>query len=550
VKKREKGKEEGSEEKMGGSKKTFVPYATFQKDSPRNTGFLSAVGACRIYPKSIPTENNNEYQSILEKTIQQSQAVFIPSNIDASTTEEQREDEKKNAKILEKKYMKHSVAMAKTYLIDALALDPSIIDIEVVIDASDIIKSTGCIASCFLDAGCDKIVFTSTQSNNDGAGNKEKTEEEVLEDSLNLLLQALDVSGIPKERISVQLQSEQISALKEKQNDGDNDTASNVMLFTNTISVSYTFKDEMVSSNDVETCTTEMGNIAALFASASETSTIPTVVVEVTPTENISQFVKGVSKYCSTSLPKTIPCGTVTLIDPTAEQLGSSWVSCISTDRSDELYTTVVTTRMGEALGLVYSNAKSVIASLECGRGVYWSRNRGLWRKGDTSGHYQTLHRIDVDCDGDAMRFTVTQESTKKEGEEDKEGAFCHLYTLTCWGEPNGLRHLEQTLRSRMRKAPEGSYTKRLFDDSELLRDKLVEEAQELSEADEKEHVAEELADVLYFAMVKAVKAGVSIDDAVRVLDERQRKVTRRKGDSKEFRIEAGKAILSKKKDA
>ena len=110
-----------------------------------------------------------------------------------------------------------------------------------------------------------------------------------------------------------------------------------------------------------------------------------------------------------------------------------------------------------------------------------------------------------------------------------------------------GLRHLEGTLQQRLSTAPEGSYTKRLFEDEQLLRDKLVEEAQELSEATEHNDVAGELADVLYFAMVRAVKAGVSIDDAISELDKRTRKVTRRKGDSKDFRIAAGNAILSNK---
>lgn len=124
--------------------------------------------------------------------------------------------------------------------------------------------------------------------------------------------------------------------------------------------------------------------------------------------------------------------------------------------------------------------------------------------------------------------------------------AFCHLNTLTCWGEPRGIRHLEQTLQERLKEAPEGSYTKRLFDDEQLLRDKLVEEAQELSEAQKVDDVAAELADVLYFAMVRAAKAGVSIDDAIAELDRRTRKVTRRKGDSKAFRIAAGQDILNK----
>jgi phosphoribosyl-ATP pyrophosphohydrolase/phosphoribosyl-AMP cyclohydrolase/histidinol dehydrogenase len=183
---------------------------------------------------------------------------------------------------------------------------------------------------------------------------------------------------------------------------------------------------------------------------------------------------------------------------------------------------------------------ESIIAALQCGRGVYYSRSRNaLWRKGDTSGHYQTLHRLDVDCDGDALRFTVTQNGDVK--------AFCHLNTLTCWGEPRGVRHLEGTLQQRLVDAPAGSYTKRLFEDDTLLRDKLVEEAQELSEAESKKDIAGELADVLYFAMVRAAKAGVSIDDAVMELDRRAKKVTRRKGDSKAFRIKAGEEILGKK---
>ena len=111
-----------------------------------------------------------------------------------------------------------------------------------------------------------------------------------------------------------------------------------------------------------------------------------------------------------------------------------------------------------------------------------------MWRKGDSSGNYQDLYRIDLDCDGDALRFMV--------GQRGENPAFCHLNTLTCWGEPVGVTHLEEVLVDRLRNAPEGSYTKRLFEDEELLRNKLVEEAQELSEAVEKRHIAEEVRTV------------------------------------------------------
>jgi phosphoribosyl-ATP pyrophosphohydrolase / phosphoribosyl-AMP cyclohydrolase / histidinol dehydrogenase len=89
-----------------------------------------------------------------------------------------------------------------------------------------------------------------------------------------------------------------------------------------------------------------------------------------------------------------------------------------------------------------------------------------------------------------------------------------------------------------------GSYTKRLFDDPTLLRNKLLEEAQELAEAEEPDHVAAEAADLLYFALVRCAKAGVSIADVEAHLDRRTLKVRRRAGDSKPYRIAAAAAYL------
>jgi phosphoribosyl-ATP pyrophosphohydrolase/phosphoribosyl-AMP cyclohydrolase/histidinol dehydrogenase len=86
--------------------------------------------------------------------------------------------------------------------------------------------------------------------------------------------------------------------------------------------------------------------------------------------------------------------------------------------------------------------------------------------------------------------------------------AFCHRNRYTCWGHRRGLGELEETLASRLVSAPEGSYTKRLFDDASFLRDKLLEEAQELMEAEEPDHVAAEAADVFYFALTKCAKEG------------------------------------------
>lgn len=216
--------------------------------------------------------------------------------------------------------------------------------------------------------------------------------------------------------------------------------------------------------------------------------------------------------------------------------IGACVTSCIRSDRPDGLFTTVVSDECGRTLGLVYSSKESIIEAVRCGRGVYYSRSRnGLWRKGDTSGNYQELKALRIDCDGDALLFTVRQLGVVP--------AFCHLNTRSCWGEDGGLSALERTLAARLVDAPPGSYTKRLFEDDKLLKDKLMEEAMELAEATEPDHVAAEAADLLYFAFVRCAKAGVSIADIEKHLDRRALKVRRRPGDSKSYRIEAAKAF-------
>ena len=204
--------------------------------------------------------------------------------------------------------------------------------------------------------------------------------------------------------------------------------------------------------------------------------------------------------------------------------LADSIAACLRTDREDKLWTTVVSDTSGRSLGLVYSNLESLRDAIEEGRGTYWSRSRNeLWVKGLTSGATQKLWSVAMDCDRDALRFVVQQ----------AQPGFCHEKKWTCWGESGGLHALEQTTWARKESAPEGSYTRRLFEEAGLLGAKLVEEAGELSEAKTSEEVAHEAADVMYFTMVAMAKAGVTLADVERVLDERSLKVKRRKGDAK-----------------
>jgi phosphoribosyl-ATP pyrophosphohydrolase len=204
--------------------------------------------------------------------------------------------------------------------------------------------------------------------------------------------------------------------------------------------------------------------------------------------------------------------------------LGDCITAPLVSDRVDGLWVTAVVDEFGRALGIAYSDAESVREAVRRGVGAYRSRRRGLWVKGETSGATQQLLRIDADCDRDALRFTVRQ----------SEPGFCHNDTWTCWGPDRGLPALVRVLAERVKRAPEGSYTRRLLDDPGLLRSKLREEAGELADATEPEHVANEVADVLYFALVAMVRAGVPLADVETILDRRSLRTTRRPGDAKE----------------
>lgn len=203
--------------------------------------------------------------------------------------------------------------------------------------------------------------------------------------------------------------------------------------------------------------------------------------------------------------------------------LAEAFAAPLISDRSDGLFATIVVDEHERALGLSWSNLESLREAIDTGAGVYFSRKRGLWRKGESSGATQTLLAVDLDCDRDALRFTVRQAGP----------GFCHLATTTCWGEDRSLPALAERLSRRTKEAPDGSYTARLLREPELLRAKLLEEASELADASDRESVAEEAADVIYFALVAAARSGASLAEIERVLHRRSLKLTRRKGDAK-----------------
>ena len=88
-------------------------------------------------------------------------------------------------------------------------------------------------------------------------------------------------------------------------------------------------------------------------------------------------------------------------------------------------------------------------------------------------------------------------------------------------------------IAQRSIEAPAGSYTKRLLGDPALLRSKLHEEVDELMDASSADEATHEAADVLFFALTRAIQLGSSLGDIEKELDRRSRIVSRRRGDAK-----------------
>ena len=205
--------------------------------------------------------------------------------------------------------------------------------------------------------------------------------------------------------------------------------------------------------------------------------------------------------------------------------LGEAIAAPLRNPPAPGLWPTVVTDESGPVLGLVWSTRESVAAAVRERAGVYWSRSRGeLWRKGTTSGATQRLLRVDLDCDRDALRFTVRQEGP----------GFCHTGARGCFGSDFSLATLERTIRSRLEAPVHGSGTTALLQDPRLLASKLVEEAGELGDAADARSAESEAADLLYFALTTVVARGGTLTGVISELERRAGRVRRRTMAAKE----------------
>ena len=79
--------------------------------------------------------------------------------------------------------------------------------------------------------------------------------------------------------------------------------------------------------------------------------------------------------------------------------------------------------RTGEVLMLAYMNQDSFEKTMNSGTTWFWSRSRNkLWNKGETSGHFQYVKSMSIDCDGDTILIKVEQ-----------VGVACHTGNESCF---------------------------------------------------------------------------------------------------------------------
>lgn len=177
-----------------------------------------------------------------------------------------------------------------------------------------------------------------------------------------------------------------------------------------------------------------------------------------------------------------------------------------------------------KVLTLAYMNAESLQLTLKDGLMTYYSRSRRqLWRKGETSGNFQHLVQLKVDCDQDALVALV-----------DKEGPACHLNTDSCFnqiiseketGVDFSLAELAQLIEERKLTPKEGSYTSYLFEKGiEKILKKVGEESTEVVIGARKQDKAEtifELADLMYHLLVLTVDQNIDLKEVYQELAKR-----------------------------
>ena len=183
--------------------------------------------------------------------------------------------------------------------------------------------------------------------------------------------------------------------------------------------------------------------------------------------------------------------------------------------------------RTNEVLMVAYMNEDSYKMTIDTGKMTYYSRSRKkLWLKGETSGHFQYVKSLMIDCDNDTILAKVRQ-----------IGAACHTGNRSCFFKELAKKDYVSTnpltvlmddydiIMSRKNNPKEGSYTNYLFDKGiDKILKNVGEEATEIviaAKNPDPEEIKYEISDFLYHVMVLMAERGVSWADITKELARR-----------------------------
>jgi len=198
-----------------------------------------------------------------------------------------------------------------------------------------------------------------------------------------------------------------------------------------------------------------------------------------------------------------------------AVSLKDAFTACLNWDKVP-LVPVIAQSVNGQVLMMGYGSRESFRKTFETKKLTFWSRTRSmLWTKGETSGHYLEVVKLRADCDRDTVLATVIP-----------HGGVCHTGSFSCFSsapdEESSAGRLYDVIADRFANPRPGSYTATL--DDKRVREKVEEEADELcNEAQSKEDVIWEAADLFYFMNVLMYKEGVTWQDVYDELDKRHK---------------------------
>lgn len=104
--------------------------------------------------------------------------------------------------------------------------------------------------------------------------------------------------------------------------------------------------------------------------------------------------------------------------------MSTSWLDEVKWDGQGLVTAIAQDATSGRVLMVAWMNRESLLLTAQTGVAHYWSRSRNrLWKKGEESGHLQTVKELRLDCDGDVIVMQVEQAG----------GIACHTGRESCF---------------------------------------------------------------------------------------------------------------------